>query len=505
MHCKRSCGTLLHPTSLPGPHGSGDLGPAAYRFVDWLANSGQGCWQVLPLGAIGKGNSPYMSPSAFAGNPLLIDLAELLEAGWLRADDIAEASALPADHIDFERTIELRMRALEQAARRFQTAGNAEQHDSLQAFREAESGWLEDYALFMTLFEAHDGRDWCDWGRPLALRDATALERAGRQYAERIAFWRFCQWLFFRQWQRLREYANARGIEIIGDTPIFPAYNSAEVWARRDLFALDEGGRQTVVAGVPPDYFSETGQRWGNPLYRWSTHRNEGFAWWIERIRHSLRLVDRLRVDHFIGFVRCWEIDADEPTAIRGRWTESPGAELFAAVEAALGRVPIIAEDLGLVTDAVHALREHCGFPGMAVLQFAWGADGNAEFLPHRHRRNLVVYSGTHDNDTARGWWDQVDETVRDHLRRYLATDAGAIHLDLARCALASVADTAIIPLQDWLGLGSENRMNRPGHEHGNWHWRFAWEDLHEDASRQIAELVRLYERDSGRAATDRD
>ncbi len=489
MRFNRASGTLLHPTSLPGAHGSGDLGAEAYRFVDWLQAAGQGCWQFLPLGEIGLGYSPYMSSSAFGGNVLLIDLVDLGRRGWLTDTEIEPETPLPDTFVDYDRVIDFRMRRLRRAASGFDTRASVDERADFDRFCRDQAGWLEDYALFMTLAELFPGRDWCDWEPRLARREPGALDEVRADHAERIGFWKFCQWCFFRQWQKLRAYANARGIELIGDTPIYLAYHSAEVWSSRELFELDPDGRQAVVAGVPPDYFSETGQRWGNPLYRWEAHRQQSFAWWIERIRHNFKLVDRLRIDHFIGFVRCWEILATEPTAINGRWLESPGDALFEALADALGPLPIIAEDLGLVTEEVHALRERCGFPGMRVLQFAWRSDEHNPHLPHHHPANSVVYTGTHDNDTIVGWWSGLDEGERHYVREYLGSDCREPNWVLIECALGSAADTAIVPLQDYLGLGSEFRMNTPGEPEGNWRWRFRWSDLDHGLAGRIADL----------------
>lgn len=495
MRFQRACGTLLHPTSLPGPHGSGDLGEAAYAFVDWLRDSGQRCWQFLPLGDIGLGHSPYMSSSAFAGNVLLIDLVDLCRRGWLEAAEIEPADPLPERYIDYDRVIDFRMRCLALAATRFAARADAARRQELAEFCSNEADWLDDYSLFMALAEKSPQRDWIEWTVPLAARELAALEDARRRLGERIDFWKFCQWCFFSQWQRLRGYANERGIELIGDAPIYLAYQSAEVWARRHLFELAADGRQAVVAGVPPDYFSASGQRWGNPLYRWQAHRQENFAWWIARVRHNFRLVDRLRIDHFIGFVRCWAIPADEPTAINGSWLESPGAELFDALAAELGPLPILAEDLGLVTDEVHALRDRLEFPGMRVLQFAWLSDDHNPHLPHNHPPNSVVFTGTHDNDTIVGWWASLDEAERAYVRHYLGSDCAEPNWELIRCALASPADTAIVPLQDFLGLDSEHRMNTPGEPEGNWRWRCLAAELDRELAARIGELCRQHAR----------
>lgn len=496
MRLPRAAGVLLHPTSLPGPHGSGDLGEDAYRFVDWLREAGQAYWQLLPLGGIGEGNSPYMSSSAFAGNELLINLAELHRHGWLAETDLEPGRDFGSRQIDFDATIAFRFDRLRLAASRFVAGSDPGQCSGFESFCRAHSRWLDDYALFRTLSEVYPGRDWSDWEAPLAKREPAALEAAVAEHGAQIEFWKFCQWCFFSQWEKLRAHAHRQGIRIIGDTPIFVAYNSAETWARPDLFEIDVDGRQSVVAGVPPDYFSATGQRWGNPLYRWEVHQREAFGWWIERIRHSLEMVDILRIDHFVGFTRYWEIPAGEPTAERGRWRPAPGEALLEALGAALGMVPVIAEDLGTVTPEVHALRRKFGLPGMCVLQFAWGPDGDPNFLPHNHARDTVVYTGTHDNDTTLGWWSKAGEAERSHLLEYLSSNAGRIGEDLVRCALASVADTAIIPIQDWLGLGDAHRMNHPGKAEGNWGWRLLDDDIADDLAPRMAHQCRLYGRE---------
>ena len=476
----RASGILLHPTSLPGPHGSGDLGPAAYHFVEWLATAGQTWWQMLPLGPVGPGHSPYMSPSAFAGNPLLVDLGELRERGWLDDGDLQVDGGFPVHRIDFDAVLPWRLERLRLAAARFDERASADERADFAAFRRHHAHWLDDYALFMALDELHGHVPWSEWPAPLATREIRALAQAAQAQARQVAFWEFGQWCFFRQWKRLREYAAGRGVRLIGDVPIFVSYQSADVWAHPDLFELDAAGRQTTVAGVPPDLFSPTGQHWGNPLYRWAAHARDGYAWWTRRVRHTFELVDLARIDHFRGFVAYWEIPADAGTAAAGRWRPGPGESLFEAITEALGPLPIVAEDLGVITPDVDALRRKLGYPGMCVLQFAWGQpDGAANrYLPHRHESATVCFSGTHDNDTAIGWWSVQGEDVRDHLRRYLADDGNDIAWTLIRTAFASVADTAIVPMQDVLRLGGEHRMNFPGTATGNWGWRFAWDDV---------------------------
>lgn len=497
MPSTRASGVLLHPTSLPGPHGSGDLGPAAYHFVDWLVAAGQSLWQILPLGDVGLGFSPYMSPSAFAGNVLWIDLAELQQRGWLDVAELQAEPGLDARVLRFDLVQPFRMARLARAAERFEASASPAEREDLARFEARHAAWLPDYALFRALDDHHGGAAWQDWPAALVAREPEALAAAARQHAQRLRFWVFCQWCFFRQWAALHRYAGERGVRLIGDLPIFVALHSAEAWSRPDLFELDAQGQPTVVAGVPPDLFAATGQRWGNPLYRWPAHAADGYAWWTDRIRHLFELVDVLRIDHFRGFAAHWEIPASEPTAMNGRWVPGPGAALFEAVSQALGPLPIVAEDLGVITPDVHALRQQLGFPGMRILHFAWGehGEGDPRHLPHRHATDSVVYTGSHDNDTSIGWWSGLGEATRHHLRQYLATDGRDIAGDLLRAACASVADTALYPLQDVLRLGGEHRMNRPGQPEGCWAWRFLWSDVQPHHAEQLRRLCQLYER----------
>jgi 4-alpha-glucanotransferase len=495
MRFPRASGVLLHPTSLPGRHGSGDFGPEAYHFVDWLAAGAQKLWQVLPLGGIGPGNSPYMSPSAFAGNVLLVDLAELQQQGWLDEADLLPAPGLRDDRVDYACMVPFRMARLAKAAARYAAASSAEQRAAFAAFAEQQADWLHDHALFMALCEAHDWRDWCDWPAAIAQREPAALRSAQAALADRVAFWAFCQWAFYRQWLALKAYANGRGVQIIGDTPIFIAHQSADVWANQALFQLGPDGRPTVVAGVPPDFFSATGQRWGNPLYRWDQHAQDGYAWWVDRVRRTCALFDIVRIDHFRGFAGYWEIPASEPTAIKGRWVPGPGAALFDAIAQALGPLPIIAEDLGVITPDVVALRQRFDFPGMRILQFAFAGDASDPFLPHNHACDTVVYTGTHDNDTSAGWWATATDHERHLARAYLATDGHDMPWTLIRTALASVADTAVLPMQDVLALPTEARMNHPGQASGWWSWRFQWPQIQPWHAGRLAELSRLYGR----------
>lgn len=495
MRFPRASGILLHPTSLPGPYGSGDLGADAYRFVDWLVSAGQSLWQILPLGGIGPGCSPYMSSSAFAGNVLLIDFDDLRAHGWLEASELVPEDSFRHDAIDFATVIPWRMGRLHDAATRFASSASSQDRQDFVDFCIEHAAWLEDYALFMALADYFGWRDWSDWPEGLARREAEALSDARETHATRIAFWKFCQWRFFTQWHALREYANSRKVKIVGDAPIFIAYQSAEVWARPELFELDTNGKPTVIAGVPPDAFSATGQRWGNPLYRWSAHAKEGYAWWISRVRSTFELVDIVRIDHFRGFAAHWEIKADEETAIAGHWVPGPGAELFEAIGTALGPLNIIAEDLGVITPDVTALRQQFKYPGMRILQFAFGSDSDNAYLPHNHSADSVVYTGTHDNDTTQGWWSQIGEAERQHVRDYLACSGEDIHWSLIRSACASVADTAIHPMQDVLGLGTEARMNFPGKAEGYWRWRFDWAQLTPRHHELLASLCQLYAR----------
>ncbi|MFA7269011.1 MAG: 4-alpha-glucanotransferase [Sterolibacterium sp.] len=498
MSFPRSSGVLLHPTSLPGPYGSGDFGPAAYHFVEWLMTAGQKLWQILPLGGIGPGNSPYMSNSAFAGNVLLIDLDDLRSHGWLTAEDLTPHVQFNQHRVNFGAVYHFRLEKLHLAAQRFFSGKH--QHAEYQAFCREEKSWLVDYSLFMALSEKFQWLDWNLWEPGLARRDRASLRHAATELTAEIEFWKFCQWCFFRQWRRLKQYANERGIQIIGDIPIFIAYQSAEVWARPDLFELGEDGLPSVVAGVPPDFFSETGQRWGNPLYRWPAHEKEGYAWWIERMRKTAALVDIVRIDHFRGFAAYWEIPADEPTAVRGRWLPGPGEKLFSVIQAVLGRLPIIAEDLGVVTPDVVALREKFKLPGMRILQFAFSGETDNPYLPHNFVSNTVVYSGTHDNDTAVGWFQSAEPRERMFASKYLGSDGSEIHWDLIRTASQSVADIAIYPFQDILGLGTEHRMNLPGKQSGYWEWRFTWDQVNASHADRLYEMTAVH----GRCPLDR-
>ncbi len=505
MPAKRRSGILLHPTSLPGAYGSGDLGPAAFHFVDWLAAAEQTIWQVLPLGGIGPGNSPYMSPSALAGNELLIDLTQLAQAGWLERSEIEPDHKFNPERVNYPLIKEYRMSRLRQAAKRF-FSGKASV-ESRQAFDSfcANCDWLDDYALFMTLDQKCGGygKLWQDWPAPLAQRQTEALHEAREKYADEYSFWQFCQWCFHQQWSALKQYANSHGIQLIGDIPIFVSPHSADVWAHQALFDLDESGHPRVIAGVPPDYFSATGQRWGNPLYRWDAHKKENYRWWITRMRTALSQCDIVRIDHFRGFESYWEIPANEETAVIGQWLPGPGAEFFNILYQELGistdpnaALKIIAEDLGIITAAVTALRKSIGVPGMRILQFAFDGKSDNLYLPHNFESNTVVYTGTHDNDTTPGWWKSLSGQEQEHIRRYLGSRGDAsVHWDLIHAASASVAVLCIIPMQDVLGLDTTHRMNMPGKGDGFWEWRFTWQQVAPWHAELLANLAQLHGR----------
>ena len=507
MSFPRASGILLHPTSLPGRFGIGDLGKEAYQFADFLASTGQHVWQVLPLGPTGYGNSPYQCLSVFAGNPLLISLERLVEDKFLEPADLDDAPFFPEDRVDYDSVIEFKTPLLKKSFEIFQRKAVPSEREQFEVFCRQNASWLETYSLFMALKEAHGLAAWNTWEEDIRRRQLKSLERWSKRLAHEIYYHKYQQYQFFKQWAELKKYCNEREIRLIGDMPIFIDLDSAEVWSRPEMFYLDDSGKPTVVAGVPPDYFSQTGQLWGNPLYRWDVLAKDGYAWWIERFRTMCVLVDIVRLDHFRGFEKHWEVPGTDTTAINGRWVPGPGARLFEAVQKALGTLPIIAEDLGMITPEVHALREQLGFPGMRVLQFAFSQDPGAEqYRPHNYPRNCVVYTGTHDNNTTIGWFR--GEDVRDSTQskeererekqfalKYLGTDGHELNWDFIRLALMSVADTAIIPMQDILGLGSEARMNIPGRLEGNWCWRFIPDMLTEEIKARIKELTALYGR----------
>lgn len=501
---ERSSGILLHPTSFPGRYGIGDLGQSARDFVDFLHQTGQKLWQVLPLNPTGYGDSPYASFSAFAGNPLLISPDILLEQNLLKPEYLANVPDFDWQNVDFGRVIIWKTSLLQQSFEHFKQNQNPEVQAELEAFIAGNNAWLDDYAFFMAAKAAHNGILWADWDEGLALRKPESLKAWRTKLAEAIEFQKYIQFLFYRQWLDLKNYANDLNIKIIGDIPIFVAYDSADVWANPEIFYLDEKGRTTVVAGVPPDYFSATGQYWGNPLYRWDVLKERGYDWWLDRFRNNFKINDIVRLDHFRGFSAYWEIPANpEQTAVNGQWVEGPGIAFFQAIQEKLGVVPIIAEDLGVITPDVEAMRDEMNYPGMRVLQFAFGAfdtDATDPFLPHNFINNTFVYTGTHDNDTTAGWYEKAGEQEKKNVCHYLDVDVNSISAPeiswkLIRLAWSSVADVAITPLQDTVGIGSEGRMNFPGKAESNWSWRYHPDTLSDWLKERLLDITLLYAR----------
>jgi 4-alpha-glucanotransferase len=469
------------------------MGEQSRRFIDFLKLAGQSIWQVLPLGPTAYGNSPYSCYSAFAGNPLLIDLEQLITEGDLTPGE--GESTFPECYVDFERVHFWKLDMLAKGAMRFFASADQQRLTEFWRFCDDNNWWLHDYALFMALKTHFHGTSWCEWPMDLVYREMGALARYSEQLGPQIGIHKYQQWQFFRQWQVVKGYANDNGIAIFGDIPIFVAHDSVDVWANQHLFQLDETGKPTVVAGVPPDYFSKTGQLWGNPLYRWDAMALDGYGWWVARMRSACDLYDMLRIDHFRGFEAYWEVPATERTAVKGRWVKGPGEALFRAFLGALGRLPVVAEDLGVITPEVEELRDRFDLPGMKILQFAFGSGSDNPYLPHNHIRNSVVYTGTHDNDTTVGWFDAIKPKERKHIGYYLDVATLDMPWDLIRSAMASVADTAIIPLQDILGLGSEARMNLPGSATGNWSWRFGAKELNKSTASKLRKITQLYGR----------
>ena len=484
----RKSGILLHPTSLPGDLGIGDLGTWAYRFADFLSESGQGIWQILPLGPTGFGYSPYQAYSSIAGNPLLISMQSLADQGWLAREDLQANRSFPGSTIDFGAVLPLKKALIKKAARAFFRTNRDPLLSEFRKFCSDANSWLEPFARYAALKELHADSAWTDWDPGLAAGEEDILDQ------------KFIQFEFFRQWRSLKKYCNERGIEIVGDIPIFVSHDSADVWANPELFHLDEKGMPKTVAGVPPDYFSDTGQLWGNPLYRWDVMEQTGYSWWIARVRAMMDRVDRIRLDHFRGFEAFWEIPAGSKTAARGRWVKGPGDRLFRALQDALGKLPFIAEDLGFITPEVHALRDRSGFPGMRVLQFAFGdASPQNPHKPYNFIPNCVAYTGTHDNDTTAGWFsartDPRFRAEREYALRYMGVDGKNAVWDLIRLLLSSVADTAIVPMQDILELGSEARMNVPAVTGNNWLWRMREDQMRTGLAGKLRDLNRLYGR----------
>ena len=503
----RCSGILLHVTSLPGGHGIGDFGNSAHEFVEFLAESGQKIWQVLPLSPTGYGDSPYQCFSAFAGNPLLIDLKALGEQGLLSAQDLSNAPRLPEGRVEYDRVIDFKLGLLRKAAHAFLADSARKDRRAFDGFCQNNTVWLDDYALFMACKRVCNDAVWVLWDRGIRQRDPAALKEWQDRLSSETEFHKFVQFEFFRQWEELRTHGRRCGISIMGDIPIYVAHDSADVWAHPELFRLDEQGRPTAVAGVPPDYFSATGQYWGNPLYRWDVSEISGHRWWIDRCRASLKLFDLVRLDHFRGFEAYWEIPACASTADKGKWVKGPGAGFFQTLQAELKDLPFVAENLGVITPEVEALRKQFGFPGMSLLQFAFGNDPQGpSFRPHNYSRELVAYTGGHDNDTTVGWWTSsgVGESTRttedirnerDFTRAYLGFQNEPVNWIFIRTVLASVANIAISPLQDLLGLGSEARMNLPGTVSGNWRWRYESRTLTKEIGERLKQLTLLYDR----------
>lgn len=495
MPFPRSSGILLHPTSFPSRFGIGDLGSEAYQFIDFLAKSYQQYWQVLPLGPTGYGNSPYASYSAMAGNPLLISPERLRDAGLLADEDFVIPD-FPLDKVDFDQVAPIKIQLLKKACENFKTKATPLQQQEFSGFCD-KAFWLDDYALFMALKDSLNGSSWHTWKPELAQRQADAINHAQEELVDEIYYHKYTQFEFFRQWSELKQYANMRGIEIIGDIPIYVAHDSADVWANPDIFCLDQNtGEASLMAGVPPDYFSATGQLWGNPVYKWEKLQQLDFKWWVQRFQAMLDYVDIIRIDHFRGFQAYWAVEQGETTAMNGRWIEAPGYALFQTLNDKLGKLPVLAEDLGVITQEVEELRDKFEFPGMKILQFGFGSDPGNPYLPFNYQRNCVVYTGTHDNDTTVGWFNQLSEHEKQSVLTYLGcTSSEGINWDLIRLALSSVANQAIIPLQDVLGLGTEARMNVPSYAEGNWDWRYQADAVTEELGDRLKTLTTVYGR----------
>lgn len=495
MEFKRQSGILLHPTSLPGDYGIGSLGEEAYEFIDFLVAADQKLWQILPLGPTGYGDSPYQSFSAFAGNPLLISLERLKKDGLLAADDLKTEKEFARDYVDYDQVTEFKYPLFEKAFQTFKREAAKPIENKFQRFCCENSDWLDDYALFKALKEYFNGQPWYKWDEDIKLRRSETVNHYQQTLQDRIQFHKFIQYIFFKQWNRLKAYANENYIKIVGDIPIFVAYDSADVWANPELFSLDGEKKPINVAGVPPDYFSETGQLWGNPLYDWQKLKETGYDWWIDRFETTLDLVDIVRLDHFRGFAAYWAVPYGEKTAVRGKWKEGPGKDFFRKVKDDLKELPIIAEDLGVITDEVEELRDYFNFPGMNVLQFGFNSQEDNDHLPHNYTKNSVVYTGTHDNNTVLGWYNNADEEAKEYAKEYLKASEDNICWDFLQVAWASVSKIAIAPLQDILSLNSEARMNTPGTTKGNWQWRYRKEMLDINLSKKLKRLTEIYHR----------
>ncbi len=495
MPTERNSGILLHPTSFPGPFGIGDLGPEAYRWVDFLKTSGTRFWQILPLGPTGYGDSPYQCFSAFAGNPLLVSPEILLDEGLLEQKDLRGKPRFPKGKIDFGPTIIWKNHILEKAYNHFISKNFDQLRLEFQAFLESESNWLDDYALFIAIKENQNGAPWIDWELNLKRRTPRSLKAFQSKHSQDIIRQKFNQFLFFKQWNNLRSYANGQGIQIIGDMPFVIAMDSADAWTHPELFLMDADLKPTMVAGVPPDYFSATGQLWGNPLYKWPVHQKQGFSWWLERLSAVLKLVDLVRLDHFRGFAAAWHVPFGNETAIQGQWIPGPAKELFTAFKKNFGQLPIIAEDLGVITEDVRALRDGFGLPGMKILQFGFTGDPDDDFLPHNYPVNCFAYTGSHDNNTAQGWYDQASAREKAWCRKYLNAPKGLIAWPMMRALWASVAMNVVAPMQDLLSLGADARMNLPGSQSGNWSWRMTSTGMNPELAKKLYDLNFTYAR----------
>ncbi|MCL2923861.1 MAG: 4-alpha-glucanotransferase [Trichodesmium sp. MAG_R04] len=498
MPLSRASGILLHPTSFPSPFGIGDLGQEAYNFVNFLKNSGQKIWQTLPLGPTGVGNSPYQSYSAMAGNPLLISPDKLKDEGWLFEEDISNVPEFLKDKVDFDLVVQIKGSLLKTAYQNFQKDASKEEKETFNKFCNSKAFWLDDYALYMALKDAHEGASWHIWEQDIAHRQPAALAEWQKRLADEIQYHKFLQYLFFQQWDELKNYTNQQGIVIFGDLPIYVAHDSADVWANPEIFSLDsETNEPFLMSGVPPDYFSETGQLWGNPVYQWDKLEQQDFYWWIQRIKSLLDIVDLIRIDHFRGLVAYWAVPQGETTAKNGEWVTAPGEAFFNTIKEKLGALPIIAEDLGVITSDVEQLRDKFEFPGMKILHFAFDSDSNNSYLPYNYNStNSVIYTGTHDNNTTVGWFNRRSPEEQERVYNFLGSSWGhGIHWDLIRLAMSSVAYMAIFPLQDILGLGEEAIMNQPGLPDGNWSWRYRAEMLTSDLSDRLREVTNIYGR----------
>jgi 4-alpha-glucanotransferase len=495
MKLPRASGILLHPTSLPGRFGIGDIGRASFEFVDFLSASGQTYWQILPLGPTGHGDSPYSTFSAFAGNPLLISPESLVELALLPDSAIAEAPSFPDELIDYGLVYEWKSQMLRTAFENFRSSHDRAISDAFRDFCGQNAWWLDDYATYRAVKWAQGNKPWFEWAEPLRLRSPDAVEKAVSQLGREIEAQRFGQFLFFHGWGETRKYANERGVTIIGDIPIFVALDSADVWCNQDKFKLNPDGTPKVVSGVPPDYFSKTGQLWGNPIYDWDAMRSDDFSWWTARIAFAMKTANIVRLDHFIGFVRNWEVPGGDQTAENGRWADVPGEKVFEALTRRLGPLPVIAEDLGSVTPQVEALRDRYDMPGMRILQYAFGGDPKDANLPHNYVRNSVAYTGTHDNDTTAGWYKKAAKHERSFCRKYLHATGREIHRDMIRGVYSSVADAAIVPMQDVLGLGTSARMNTPATSDRNWKWRLTSDQVTDEVSGWLRDMTATYGR----------